>query len=156
MKRLILSLLVGVGVLLPFKSLAIDWYVGCQIHPGAITKALTPGQFACLNPITADRDADNLLDTTSCDNIDVFWFLDQDGSGTESTGTVQLEVCPFNAGLNTKAKFALGCRDYGDVLGVTEGLESNLGLGGALVWANIVIDPTQDPQLVISCNGPTP
>ena len=154
MKRLILSLLVGVGVLLPFKSLAIDWYVGCQIHPGAITKALTPGQFACLNPITADRDADEMLDTTSCDNIDAFWLLDQDGSNTDSTGTVQLTVCPFNAALDTEAEFLIACQDYGSVLNSSN--ESNLGLGGALIWANIIVDPTQDPQLIITCNGPTP
>ncbi len=155
MKYLILSFLMGVGVLLPFKALAIDWYLGCQIHSGAITKGLFPGQFACLNPISADRDADNLLDTTSCDNIDVFWLLDQDGSGTESTGTVRLEVCPFNADLNTEAKFALGCRNYGDLLDTSTN-ESNLGLGGALIWANVAADPTQDPQLIIVCNGPTP
>ena len=155
MKYLILSFLMGVGVLLPFKALAIDWYMGCQIHAGAITNGLFPGQFACLNPISADRDADNLLDTTACDNIDVYWFLDQDGSNTDSTGTVQLMVCPFNAGLDTEAKFAIGCRNYATVLDTTTG-ESHLGLGGSLLWANIVADPTQDPQLIIVCNGPTP
>ena len=155
MKYLILSFLMGVGVLLPSQALAIDWYLGCQIHAGAITKGLSPGQFACLNPISADRDADNLLDTTSCDNIDVYWFLDQDGSNTASTGTVQLMTCPFNADLNTEAKFAIGCRNYATVLDTTTG-ESHLGLGGSLLWANIVADPTQDPQLVVTCNGPTP
>ena len=141
------TLLLAALLLVPLTASALDW-VRCG-SSNTVT-GLSPGRSACLSPVTADPDADGLLDVAACDNFDAIWLLNQNGDGSASTGTMDIETCPNNSALDTEAKFALGCRKLGETLDASTN-ESNLGLAAHKIWAN-ASSPNEDPQLIIDCH----
>ena len=140
------TLLLAALLLVPLTASALDWTI---CGSSRVITGVSPGRSACLSPVTADPDADGLLDTAACDNFDAIWLLDQNGDNTASTGTMQLETCPNNSALDTEAKFAFGCRDLTAVLDTSN--ESNLGVAAHKLWANAT-SPNEDPQLIIVCH----
>ena len=139
-------LLLAALLLVPLTASALDWTI---CGSSRVITGVSPGRSACISPVTGDPDPNGTLDTASCDNFDAIWLLDQNGDGTASTGTMQLETCPSSSALTTLTKLAAGCRDLTAVLDTSN--ESNLGIAAYRIWANAG-SPNEDPQLIIVCH----
>ncbi len=70
-----------------------SWARACQT--GQTTASLKGGGWACYTPTGSDTEsASPALDVTSCENVDVFLFVDADGDDSSCTVTWDIEMCP--------------------------------------------------------------
>lgn len=103
----------------------IAWTESCRTSKP--TTALSPGEYACLDP-TANDDVSTILGVGICENIDVFHFDDKNGDATVSTTTWEIEGCPFG---ESQSQTAAGRNAACEILSGTAALsgddvESNL------------------------------
>jgi hypothetical protein len=151
-----------VGVLLlASPSLGANWLKNCQgtSSSTANTINLAPGGFACTRPTTETENSGTAF-AGACENVDVIFFADYDGDGTDTTITATVENCGSkNAGDSTPDTDM--CHT---VEGVTlTGANPTEAINGAkLGWFYINAGGTtptgsddDDVEIQVWCNGPS-
>ena len=131
------------------------WIRSCQA--GATASSIGGGgSFVCHNPTAADDDP-GVLDVSSCENVDVFWYdnITGDGSG-DADGTAAIFTCPVvaNEALDTEAERQAGCQPLagGTTLDATN--TEIFGMGAVRIWADVELASVEN-QLVVRCAQPS-
>jgi hypothetical protein len=157
MRKLFLALLGG--LLLPMTASAtpaedsdVVWLRACQ---GLKVASVSAGTYVCLTP---DSDADdevasNVLDVSSCENVDIFLHDDYDGDATACTYTWDIEMCPPGAGaLATDALKNAACADLPGATDLSgDDVESNLAVQFLRVVGNNAGANPDSCRIVVKC-----
>jgi hypothetical protein len=161
MKRL--AFLTGLLVLAWCVPATADWLKGCR-EGGVFTDSLGgTGKIACHAPATA-TDSPSPIQVGDCDQVDIFWYPDRNGSGADSAGQAAVYTCPSTASasfdadgdgnVNDAVDWRLMCQplDGGTVLNAVN-TEAE-GWGAFWLWFDVTgVD--EDPELMVKCNvGP--
>lgn len=158
MNRLALILL-GLGALAaPLPALAVPaqtgtWLKGCQT--GQTSKSLKGGQWACYTPAAGadDESASPILDTTQCENVDIWMADDYAAAAAACTVTWDIEQCPpGGSGLATDAAKNDACEDAPGVTDLSgNDVESDLAMKFLRVVGNNAGANIENCQIVVYC-----
>lgn len=143
-----------VGVLVAPAAHA-TWLRSCQT--GATASSVGGGgSFVCHNPASEDDDP-GVLDTSACENVDIFWYDNATGDGGgDLDGTAAIFTCPVvaNAALDTEAERLAGCQPLNGGTVLSPAATEVQGLGAVRVWADVELASTEN-QLVVRCAQPS-
>lgn len=131
------------------------WLRSCQA--GATASSIGGGgSFVCHNPASGDDDP-ALLDASTCENIDIFWYDNITGDGTgDADGTAAIFTCPVvaNTALDTEAERQAGCQPLNGGTTLSAIATEIQGLGAVRIWADVELASTEN-QLVVRCAQPS-
>lgn len=134
-----------------------DWVQNCPGNAGVMVDLSPPGVYFCHNPQSANDDP-GLLRTNSCENIDIYWYDNIDGTGGGSAGTAAIYTCPFvsAAATDTEAERELACQPLNNGVGTVLSATTTeiQGAGVVQLWADVE-GGTTDNQLVVRCSQPS-
>jgi hypothetical protein len=163
--------LFGLGLLgLLFCSTAqgANWLQGCQqdaaTRAGAAVTSVGAGETVCTFPTSTDPDPP-VLDTTSCENFDVFVYDDADGDGTACGACAyKLTHCPMPANKTaaddddnqlTETEAANACELF-ETGHTKPTIGDTLGAAADYFWLNQDGTVTNDPVVRVRCNAGLP
>jgi hypothetical protein len=130
-----------------------NWLRSCQA--GATASSVGGGgSFVCHNP-TADDDDPGVLDVSTCENVDIFWYDNVTGDGGgDLDGTAAIFTCPVvaNAALDTEAERLAGCQPLNGGTTLSPAATEIQGLGAVRIWADVELASVEN-QLVVRNMG---
>ena len=130
-----------------------NWSRACQT--GSTTKNLEGGSFACYTPAVGAslESASPILDTSDCENIDVFLWDDFDGDGTSCTVTWAVQGCPPGASaLATDALKNAACNTLTGVANLSgDDVKSNLAAQYVRVVGQAAGAAIDSCRIVVKC-----
>jgi hypothetical protein len=151
----VLILIMGVLLGFPTTSLAASWLKNGQA--GSVTQNVSPGGFVTNTPALDTEANSPVLFTGSCENIDILYFVDTDGDGTDNTVTVGIRSCPSAA-----AGDAVGDSDMCwliENVTLTGAYPTDAIYGAAAGWIFVDTGGTDiggqeaQQELIVRCNG---
>ena len=141
------SFLVILALLLPLTAHAGKWNLF-----GSTTRqvnGLQAGEWASFDPVTADVDPVP-LNLGSCENFDVFYYVDVDGSTTDSSSTVALYTCPGDTS-STDA-----CQPLNAGTGTTMSATVTEVFGASAIWLFADVSAfNEDARIIVKCAQPS-
>jgi hypothetical protein len=165
MKRFtLLIVLVGLGLLIASDSMA-DWLKSCITQGPNVTSLSGTGRIVCHRfdtvqdalQVDVSDDDPSVLQVTDCDQVDIFYYPDYDGDGTDNTGEIEVYTCPSSMfHEDTEATLLNACQPVNGA-GITVLDETNTevwGLGVGWLWFDVE-NWDDDAELQVKCNvGP--
>lgn len=149
MKRLALLVVLS-GLMLPL-SAGADWLFNCQV--GDPTTRVKPGGYACHLPTSA-TDSPSILDTSQCENIDIFLYDNITGDGSGGTSIVDVYHCPVTA--TVSADNTLSCSQLAATTALSSSNPEVQGAGIVRLFLDVTAGAVSGETLLMArCSQPS-
>jgi hypothetical protein len=139
------SIVILIALLLPLVAQAGKW--ARYGNTSKLTNGLQAGEWASFDPTSGDVDPVP-LNLGSCENFDVFYYVDVDGGTPDSTSTVALYTCPGDTS-DTDACQPLNA-------GTTLTASATEVFGASAIWLFADVDAfNADARIIVKCAQPS-